>query len=302
MPDTSELNARFALGEQLRFQPGPHGLPVAEIATPQATASVCLLGGHVLAFQPRPQRYPVLWLSDCSNYEVGKPIRGGIPVCWPWFGKHPTAADMPSHGFVRTRLWSVLKTQALPEGTVQIRLGLTATSETRALWPHEFDLQIVVTVGATLTAELVAWNLGHEDVFACTAALHTYLTVGDITRTTVHGLDGLTYIDTVADAWTRKQQTGPVTFAEEVDRIYLNTAADCLVEDPALGRRIRIAKSGSQTTVVWNPWIAKAKRMPDFGDDEYRQMVCVETTNAAEDRITLPPSGSHRLRTVISIE
>ena len=292
-----ELNASHGIPGQLKFEAGAGGLPVAAIENEHATASVCLLGGHVLSCQPRGGE-PVVWLSKQSRFEAGSPIRGGIPVCWPWFAAHPEDATKPFHGFARLSLWSVLDAEGVEEGATCVRLRMGDNAETRALWPHAFSLEIAVTVGRELHVELTTRNLDPESV-TCAAALHTYFHVGDIAQIAVHGLDGCRYRE---EAGGSGVQCGPVTFSGEVDRLYQNTEATCTIEDPALGRRIRIAKEGSRSTVVWNPWAEKARRMPDFGDDEYPGMVCVETANARNDAITIAPHGAHTMKAVIATQ
>ncbi len=291
------LNARFAISDHVSFKAGPGGLPVAAINNAHASGTVALLGGHVLTFQPHGHER-VLWLSSCSNFEVGRPIRGGIPVCWPWFGGHPEDPGKPFHGFARTALWSVIGTEVVAHESTQVRLGLADDERTQGLWPHSFELQIVATVGPELRVELVARNPG-EEAWTCTGALHTYLHVSAVTEIAIHGLDGCYYVE---DGSGRKLQRGAVTIESEVDRVYLDTAAPCTIEDPGLSRRIHIAKSGSRSTVVWNPWVEKAGRLEDFGDQEYGGMVCVETANTREAPVTVPPAGEHRLRAVISVE
>jgi len=297
--DPAVLNEQFAIAQHITFAATTGGLPVAEIHNSHATASVAVQGGHVITFQPHGQQ-PVLWVSSLSVYAPGKTIRGGIPVCWPWFGAHPTDATKPSHGFVRAAMWQVRGTSVGPADVTEIRLGLTDSLATLALWPHAFELELVVTVGAQLRVELIARNPG-EQPFVCSGALHTYLTVGDARRIVINGLDGSDYLDKV-EGFQRKSQHGPVTIEGETDRVYLDTAATCVIDDPALDRRIGIAKDGSQTTVVWNPWAEKARQLADFGDEEYLSMVCVETVNAVTDVVTIAPGGEHRLNAVIGLE
>jgi glucose-6-phosphate 1-epimerase len=297
--DILVLNDQFAIGAHIRFVDGPGDLPQAEIRNGSATATVALQGAHVVTYQPRDQE-PVLFVSREAIYRAGKAIRGGIPVCWPWFAKHPTDPTKPMHGFARTSMWQVLGT-AVVEDDTQLRLGLSDSATTWEIWPHAFALELVVTVGARLDVELIARNTG-EEPFSCGGALHTYVRVGDVGRVAVHGLDGGAYVDKL-DSDAQKIQAGPVTVASEVDRIYLDTVADCLIEDPSLRRSIRVAKSGSRTTVVWNPWAEKARAMGDFDPAEYLEMLCVETTNAntAGDEIAVPPGGEHRLRATIEV-
>jgi glucose-6-phosphate 1-epimerase len=298
--EIDRLNEQFGCGQELIFREGPGGLTVAEIANVHATATIALHGGHVLAYQPTGRK-PVLWLSRCSSFEPGKAIRGGIPVCWPWFGAHPQDSAKPSHGFARLRAWEVTRACSADDGATEIDLQLADSDVTRALWSYAFGLKLRVRIGPELRVELVAQNSDTSDV-RCTAALHSYFSVGDIAEIAIHGLDGCDYIDTLPRPPAHCTQAGAVRFAGETDYVYQRTSADCIIDDPVLGRRIRIRKRGSRSTVVWNPWAAKAERMPDFGDDEYPGMVCVETANVREDAVTIAPGGEHVLATEISVE
>jgi glucose-6-phosphate 1-epimerase len=296
--DLATLNRSFGIPGVVDFVPGPGGLASARIRNAFAEAAVALHGGHVISYTPHGQA-DLLWLSQHSHFADGKPIRGGIPVCWPWFGAHPEDPRLPAHGFARLETWDVTAASILDDGATQLSLTLPARPGQAELWPHRFSLKIVVTVSQQLAVELIAVNIG-DAPFTCTAALHSYFRVGDIATATVTGLEGTGYLDTVDGKNVPGTQEGPIGFTAETDRIYQDTAAPCLIHDPALGRTIRVAKEGSRTTVVWNPWVAKSARMPDFGDKEYHGMLCVEAANARNDAITLAPGQSHALRTVIS--
>jgi D-hexose-6-phosphate mutarotase len=297
--DLQSLNETFAITNQLDFTSSPGGLTLAEVRNRHAAATISLHVAQVLAFQPHGRR-PVLWRSQKSQYQPGKAIRGGVPICWPWFGPHPSDPAKPAHGFARVSVWSVLATAALANGATQLRLRLRDSDATYDLWPHSFDLRAVITVGPQLRVELIARNYGDEP-YTCGGALHSYFAVGDVRAIAIHGLDGCEYIDQ-ADGNQRKTQQGPVTIGGETDRVYLNSVATCAIEDPSLGRRIDIAKVGSRTTVVWNPWAEKARRLADFGDEEYYGMVCVETANAYSDSATVSPGGEHRLAAIIGVD
>jgi glucose-6-phosphate 1-epimerase len=290
------LNARFGIPGRLRFQDSGPGLPVAEITTPDAAARVALQGGQVLEWQPTGHK-PVIWISRAAVYQPGKGVRGGVPVCWPWFGQ---AEGKVAHGFVRARMWEVREAKVDLAETVMLRLGIKDDESTRAQWDHAFDLELVVTVGAALKMELVTRNTGTVP-FTITDGLHTYFRVGDVHQIKVHGLDGAEYLDKVRD-FARERQTGAVTFSGETDRVYINTTADCLIEDPVLARTIRVAKAGSASTVVWNPWTEKEKAFSDMAAGEYADMVCVETVNASPDEVTVVPGGKHSLLAFIGVE
>jgi glucose-6-phosphate 1-epimerase len=290
------LNSSFAIADALHFSQVRPGLPVAEIKTPLASARIALHGGHVLSWQPTGQK-PVLWVSKAAIFEEGKPVRGGVPVCWPWFGAVP---GKPMHGFVRTMMWQVRGAEVDTAGQVVLRMGLSDDAATCALWDHAFDLELVVTVGTTLTMALTTRNTGDVPM-TITQALHTYFYTGDITQTVVRGLNGDSYLDKVQN-FAVCQQSGDVRFTAETDRIYTETSADCLINDIAGGRTIRIVKQGSATTVVWNPWSEKEKAMVDMAEGEYRQMLCVETCNAGPDAVTVAAGEAHSLVARISVE
>jgi glucose-6-phosphate 1-epimerase len=287
------LNRQFALPGALRFVNGSGDLPVAEIQTPLTSARVALQGAHLLAWQPTGAQ-PVIWLSQAAIFAPGQPVRGGVPVCWPWFGARD---GLPMHGFARTRLWQVRAASTDAAGQLVLRLGLQDDADTRALWNHAFDVELVLTLGATLSMSLVSRNTG-DQTFTLTDALHTYFYVADIERTTVQGLDDCDYLDKVHN-FARARQSGAVEFTGETDRIYVDTTADCVIEDRAAQRAIRVSKSGSSSTVVWNPW--RDKVFADMAAGEYQQMLCVETCNAGPDQITLAPGQSHALSAHISL-
>jgi D-hexose-6-phosphate mutarotase len=287
------LNSRFSIRNQLLFKEASGGLAVAEIENPLAVASICLQGGHLMTWRPKAQEQPVVWLSKLAKLAPGKSIRGGVPVCWPWFGPHATDPKLPGHGYARTVPWEVTETRALPGGETVIGLALVESESTRAMWIHRARCSLQLTVGNTLKAALTTENLGDVD-FVIGEALHTYFHIGDVAETRVHGLEGDEYLDKVAGN-ARRRQDGPVTFAGETDRVYVNTENECVIEDPRLKRRIVVAKSGSASTVVWTPWTEKADRMGDFGPDGWRAMVCVESANALENVVTVKAGGRHTL-------
>lgn len=295
----ADLNSRFGLAGKLEFCEGPGGLTVAKISTDQGEAMVSLSGGHVMTWQPTGQK-PVLWLSGYAKFAPGKSIRGGVPVCWPWFGPHATEAAFPGHGFARTVAWQVESTAETADGAICMVMVLEQSDSTRSQWPHAGSVRTTLTIGRELRIELTTRNEGQE-AFPLSEALHTYFAVGDIRRAPITGLDGCIYVDKV-DGGARHTQSGAIVIGSEVDRVYVDTAADCLIEDASLNRRIRIRKEGSQSTVVWNPWAAKAEKMGDFGPDGHLGMVCVESGNALENTLTLAPGASHSMTAIYSVE
>ncbi len=297
-----DLNNRLGVPHQLAFRGTSDGMVVAEIGNPHATASISLQGGHVMRWQPKSAKLPVVWLSDLARLAPGKSLRGGVPVCWPWFGPHAKNAGFPGHGYARTVPWAVTRTCGMADGATLISLELINSDQTRAMWNHPSKLTLDVTVGQTLKLTLATSNLG-EDAFVISEALHAYFHLGDIARTRVLGLEGCEFLDKAGTgSGSRRRQEGPVTFSAETDRVYVNTTADCVIEDLQLARRIRIAKSGSRSTVVWTPWQEKADKMGDFGADGWRSMVCVESANALENAVTVPGHGSHSMSVEYSLD
>ncbi len=292
------IGERFGIAGRVRVEAGPSGLPHLLLETPEALVELAVQGGQVLRYALAGGP-PVLWVSREAIFAPAKAVRGGVPVCWPWFGPHPSDPARPQHGFVRTMLWELRETGA-DDTTTWARLGLGDSPATQALWPHAFELELTVLVGRSLAISLAMRNSGAAP-FSCTGALHSYLSVGDIAQTQIDGLDGVRYLDKV-DGGAEKTQAGPVTIAGEVDRIYQETIDACRIRDEALGRVVVVEKAGSHSTVVWNPGAEKARAMRDFADDEYSGMVCIEAANAADDTIELAPGASHTLRTTLSVE
>jgi len=280
------------------LSPGEGGLPRVAIDVPSCTGEIFLHGAHVTRWAPHGAR-PVLWTSRESRFEPGRPIRGGVPICFPWFGPHPAYPDRPPHGFARLLPWTLVEVARVGDA-IRVALSLRTAEAQHALWPHPCTLDYSVLFGSELVLELAVRNAGDAP---CTLhdALHTYFAVGDVRRVEVEGLGGETFVDKVRGGERAVQDDAPLRIGGETDRVYLATEATTTIVDPVEGRRIVVAKRGSRSTVVWNPWIAKAAAMPDFGDDEWTSMLCVETANALDDAVTLPPGGVHRLRAQIRV-
>ncbi len=285
-----QLRARFGEMSGVRLESGPGGLIRVAIATPQVSGQVYLHGAHVSQWQPQGEA-PVLWMSGSSRFEAGKPIRGGVPICFPWFGAKADDASAPGHGLARTHVWHASGIRQTADGEVVVEL------ETLLL---DYALTYTVTFGRSLTMTLHVRN-GAATARRFEAALHTYLTVGDARQVRLSGLAGATYIDKVDGGHRKVQGAEPIMFTQETDRLYLNTTSACVLEDPVLLRRIRVEKSGSHATVVWNPWIAKSAAMEDFGDDEWPGMCCIETANANDNAVTLAPGEDHSMTAAIHV-
>ncbi len=287
------LNEKFGLGSSLRFTEDTSGLMVAEIENPRASAKITLQGAHLLMWRPRTSSIPVVWLSEDAQSGPGKSPHSGAPVCWPWFGAHESNPDLPSHGYARTAPWEVIESGNEPDGATRIVLRLTENDTFRTQWPHGATLELTVIVGDSLKLALTTTNNGGED-FVIGEAFHTYFQVGDIAQARVTGLEGVTYADKVQN-YARGVQQDAITFSGETDRVYLDTEDECVIEDPSLRRRIHIAKSGSRSTVVWTPGQEKGDRLGDLGKEGWRRMLCVESANALENRVTVSAGQSHTL-------
>jgi glucose-6-phosphate 1-epimerase len=283
------LNQNFSIRDHLLFEPHASGLIQGKVKTDHCTGSFFLLGGHPAEFQPRTERHPVLFLSRKAVFEVGKPIRGGVPICFPWFGPNKVDSTAPSHGTVRTKVWNVHKTEMTTRGAVVVHLRLVDGA---------FELTFRLAFDASLDMELTVVNRT-DNPQTCEIALHTYLTLGDVHRASVSGLEKNHYRDQLTG--TTMAATGrPIQFTEETDRVYVGAVEKISIADSGNGRTINLQPRNSLSTVVWNPWIAKSQRLTDFGDQEYLQMCCIETANVAPDQWTIPANQSQSIGVKIS--
>ena len=260
------------------------------ISTPLAEATFYLHGAHLTEWTPRGQR-PVLFTSSRSLFEPGKPIRGGVPIVFPWFGPRGDGQPGPMHGFARISEWTVESTEQLPDGSVETRLTLAAES---------VQLGFRVVVGSSLEMELTVRNKS-DSAYRFEEALHTYFAVGDIRQVSITGLEGTTCVDKT-DGFRRKKSMDPIRIAKETDQVHLNTGAPCEIHDPAWNRVIVVEKAGSQTTVVWNPWIGKTRTLSDMAPDDWQGMICVETANAMENAVMIPPGATHTMRAAVRVK
>ena len=298
MHNLDTLN-RFAIPGQLTFRAHPTGLIFAEIDNASGLASLCLQGAHITTFRPKNQPEPVVWVSEAARYLPGKSIRRGVPVCWPWFGAHPRESQFPAHGFARTVPWAVIDSGA-SNGVTHVTLQLQHSEATRAQWPHDTPVILRVQVSDALEMALTTHNASGQTL-ALSEALHTYFQVGDIAEVELHGLDGCAYLDKTED-FARKRQVGALRFGGETDRVYVDTTAECVIVDARLQRRLRIAKEGSASTVVWTPWEQKAAAMGDYTAQGWRNMLCVESANAVDNALSLAPGATQALRVRYSAE
>lgn len=274
-----QLNSKFAIEDAFHFEEHSSGLVQGKISTELCEGSFFLLGGHVAEYSLRDKR-PILFLSDSANYEKGKAIRGGVPICFPWFGPHKQESSQPAHGLVRTETWQIENAQ-LADDAVSVVLGFEL---------DQLSLKYTISFGASLRMSLAVSNSGPATTFEL--ALHTYFSVSDAAQVCIEGLESVDFLDQLTGKVNPATQE-PIRFTEETDRIYQGEVSRLRLVDPAWNRTISVAPTNSHSTVIWNPWIAKAKRMPDFGDLEYPHMCCIETANITPNQVDLAEGASH---------
>ena len=279
------------------FREGNSSYPILEIHRKECDAEIALHGGHLLSWTPSGEE-PVIYTSSTAIFKEGTAIRGGIPICWPWFNAHPTDPSLPSHGIARNRFWKLAEVSEDITHTT-IKLHLDCNDQTQAIWDEEFSLEATIILGATLEVSLQTINQGATPI-TVGGALHTYLNVSDINNISIHGLENTQYIDTVGEE-TLKRQEGSVKIQSEVDRIYVNTTDDILLKDSGYNRSLKVSRKGSSSAVVWNPWVDKALSLKDLPNDAYKQFVCIEATNAKTDTYSLDHLKSHTLTTKIEV-
>ena len=292
-----ELNLSFAIAGIAQIIAGNGGLPKLSITAPTASADIYLHGAQLTSWRPIGAE-EVVFLSEHSHWEEGRAIRGGIPVCYPWFRAKADDLKAPAHGFVRTRSWRLESLEHVDDA-VTVTMSTESDDPTKKWWPYDFHLLHRVTLATELKLELIVTNTGAAP-FSFEEAQHTYFRVGGVEKVRVAGLDGVAFLDNT-DSNRERVQHGEVVLSKQTDNAYLETGHALELIDPTLRRSIHIAKGNSRTTVVWNPWREGARSLADLGDDEWRQMICVETANILEDAVNLAPGERHSLTTTIQV-
>ena len=298
MADVHDLNQQFGIRGIAEVVEGEGGLACVRVSTPTARGEIYLHGAQVTSWVPAKLE-EALFLSRKSRWEQGKAIRGGVPICFPWFGNKANDPKAPAHGFARTRPWK-LESVAQDDDAIQLVMSLESNTETRMRWSHDFRALYTVTFGTDLKLELQVTNSGKTE-FAFEEALHTYYKVGKVQQVKVAGLEGIHYLDKT-DGNREKQAHDDISISSETDRVFLNTAHDVEIRDHSLGRRTVVSKQRSSNTVVWNPWIEKSRSLSDLADDEWEQFVCVEAGNVGESAVRLTPGKKHRITAVTNVE
>jgi glucose-6-phosphate 1-epimerase len=293
----AQLDRPFGIPGIASVVEGNGGLPKVRVTFPQATGEMYLHGAHVISWKPAGKE-EVLFVSSQSRWEDGRAIRGGVPVCFPWFGDKADDPKAPAHGFVRTKAWQ-LESIAQAGDAVTVSMFTESDESTKKWWPADFRLVHRATFGSELSLELLLTNTGTTSL-RFEEALHAYYRIGNVVSVRARGLDAVYYIDKT-DLHRKKLQHGEVVITSETDRVYLDTAGAIELEDPTLHRRTRVAKESSCATVVWNPWVQKAHSMSDLADDEWRQMICIETGNVGDFAVTLEPGQRHTMKAIVRV-
>ncbi len=289
------LNKHFGLSGKINFVED-HNLVKLEVLSQSSRLECYLQGAHITSFKHN-KAGELLWLSPIANFAQGKAIRGGIPLCWPWFGKH-SDASLQQHGFARNSLFEVSKTSALDNGDVEIVLRLTANETTLSIWPYQFLLEVSITLGESLSVELISHNKDDKPFFV-TEAIHSYFKLDDISRLSIGGLEGAKYYDQLSDKECVQAEVN-CCINQETDRIYQapENGIQLLHND---GVKIGLVQENANAVVVWNPWVGKSASMNDFPDSGYKNMVCVEAANARYKVINLAPGSRHSIKQTLQI-
>lgn len=297
--DINSLSKQFAIDNHVKFVSGKGGWNYVHLENNGSTAFISLYGGHVLHYTPKGQT-DLLWNTEKSYFEQGKPIRGGVPLCFPWFGPHASDSSKPMHGFARLSMWDVKQTRITPLGETELILTLSDNEYTRTLWPYSFQVIYTIRLGNKLELEFNVLNTG-KDAFTISEALHTYFQVGNSSQITIEGLEGCTYYDGTNNNAPVVQKDKHIEIHKEENRRYINTSAHCILTDLSLKRKVKVEKKNSHTTVVWNPWIETARAMADMHDDGYKTFVCIEAANAFDNSVSINPGQSHLIGTSIGV-
>lgn len=296
-PPVKDPDRRLEIPGVVEIVEGSGGLPKVRITSSACVGEMYLHGAQITSWRPAGEE-EVLFLSAQSRWEEGRAIRGGIPICFPWFGHKADNPQAPDHGFVRTKSWQ-LDAIADAAGTIVVSMSTESNEATKKWWPAEFRLVLRAAFGKELGVELEVTNTGKTSL-RFEEALHSYFRVGNVEVIRARIPDALRYIDKT-HAYQTKTQLGDIEIAAETDRVYVDTRDEIELEDPLSERRLRVAKENSRTTVVWNPWKEKAHSLPDFADDEWVRMICIEASNVSDFAVELAPGQRHTLKTLVRV-
>ncbi len=299
MIDIDQLEERFSIEGEVGFAELENDLVYITVSNRFADAEICLYGAHVMSYRPH-STLDILWLSPLSNFEAGKPIRGGIPVCFPWFGPHKTDPEKPLHGFGRLMNWDVVETKILPTDETMVRLQLCSSAETKAYWPFDFCAEMGIKIGQKLVVSLKVTNTSAQ-AFEYSCALHSYFYLSAIENITIEGLENTRYYNQLQPG-DYVQEDAELKISQAETRHYLNTEEPCIISDSIFRRRIKVEKTGSRVTTVWNPWQETCATIGDMPDNAWETFVCIEAVNAFDDTIKLLPQETHEISALIGLD
>lgn len=292
-----ELDRRFGIPSVAIVSEGKGAMSRVKITSSLCEGEMYLHGAQVTSWKPA-NADEVLFLSGISHWEEGQAIRGGIPICFPWFRAKIDDVRAPAHGFVRTKPWQLVSIVETGSG-VAVSMSTESDESTQRWWPAQFRLVLSATFGSELILDLVCTNTGTTP-FTFEEALHTYNRVANIRNVRVHGLETVRFLDNT-DLNHEKVQNGDIAITSQTDNAYLDASGPVELEDPDMGRRIRLRKINSLTTVVWNPWREGASTLHDLGEDEWTKFACVEASNILGAGVRLAPGQEHRMTAVVSV-
>ena len=299
MLNIDELEEKFSIEGEVGFANLGNDFIFISVSNKYAEADICLYGAQITNFTPH-ESIGALWMSSECIFQEGKAIRGGIPVCFPWFGPHKTDTEKPQHGFARIMHWDVNEISNNQIGETIVSLKLCSSGATKALWPHDFCAEINFIIGKSLSVSLKVTNTSTK-AFEYTAALHSYFNLSGIENIAIEGLQNTKYNDYLTS--TDSVQKSPDLLIEKAEtRLYYDTEETCLIKDSAFNRKISVAKKGSSVTTVWNPGEETCRNASDLADDAYQTFVCVEATNTLNNIVNLAPGESHETSTIIGVE
>ena len=262
-----------------------------------ASAQITTHGGCVLSYTPNNGE-DLLWVSPTAIYNGQKPVRGGVPVCWPWFGANAQDASAPAHGFVRNAVWHLDHVANLDSGVTEIVLSFDSNADTLAIWPHNFHLALKIEVGEKLAMSLITSNLNDHDI-QITEAFHTYFNVADARNLVINGLEGSTHLDKLSGA-PAESQIETLTLVPPMDSVYLDQTGDVSIADAGHQRRIVIEKQHADSAVVWNPGPETVKGFADVPDDLWPEFVCVEAGNIFDNAVMIASGDKHTMTMMLS--
>lgn len=273
--------------------PGVHQIvdqgqrPALQLAANGQRVLISLTGAQVLSWHT--EHGDVLWTASEPKYEAGKPVRGGVPLVFPWFGDHRSNQELPAHGFARSVDW-----QCVDQQVSQVTLQTSDTEATRKLWNHAFLAELTVALGETLGITMTVTNTG-DDTFSFEQALHTYFAAGDIHEASVHGLENVTFLEHAREPEGEWDHTAALRFRAETDRVFQDVPDELSLHAKTLGRTVTLHTSNSRSTIVWNPWPTKTVRLSQMQAHDWRSFCCIESANVGDHAITLAPGTSHEM-------